>query len=636
MSIARQMGLIYIIFRVYRVIAIRYGLLKVLYPVNVLFLRFLTIEHWLRNAKPFFFDSVNKYPYSDNEKMQLATEVKAIKDGKILFFTREWISLGIDYDWFTNPENGYRFDKNMHWTKVKDITTTQGDIKYIWEKARFTYLLTIIRNDQANNEDNSSFVWTEILSWIKNTTYNCGPHYKCSQEISLRLLNWITALYFYKNSQTLSEEIFNEIVNSIYWQTKHVEQNILFSIIAVRNNHAVTESLCLFAVGVLFPWFTESKRWLNKGKRFLEEEGLYQIYEDGSYIQHSFNYQRVVTQLYTWAIALANCNSIFFSTKLMDRLKKSVLFLKQFTDTENGYVPNWGANDSALFFPLNCCNPKDFRPQVNALHALLFGKRLFDESELQEDAVWFSSKKKSLKISDDESGKKCGIQTFPNGGYYVLSSVNATVFIRCARYRHRPYHADNLHFDLWYNHENLLRDAGTFKYNTEPEYSRFFTGTAGHNTVMIDQFDQMDKGARFIWYNWSEALNVDVVDEEEFMHFSGTIHAFKHLRKGIFHRRVIKAHKKIPLWLVYDFLSGADGHQCSQHWNVSDFFFERGFNIVTVSKEKELVPQIETSWYSEYYGQKELAKKIVFCSTDAEFTTVIYNKTQQNMIGKYL
>jgi hypothetical protein len=115
------MGLVYIIFRIYRELTIRCGLLKVLYPVKIPFLRFLTIEQWRKNAKPFFIDSVNKYSYSDSEKMQLGSEVQAIKDGKILFFTREWISLGIDYNWFTNPENGYQFDKNEHWTRVKDI-----------------------------------------------------------------------------------------------------------------------------------------------------------------------------------------------------------------------------------------------------------------------------------------------------------------------------------------------------------------------------------------------------------------------------------------------------------------------------------------------------------------------------------
>ena len=41
----------------------------------------------------------------------------------------------------------------------------------------------------------------EIDSWIKNNPINQGPNYLCSQEISIRLMNWIFAIYFYSESQ---------------------------------------------------------------------------------------------------------------------------------------------------------------------------------------------------------------------------------------------------------------------------------------------------------------------------------------------------------------------------------------------------------------------------------------------------
>ncbi len=68
----------------------------------------------------------------------------------------------------------------------------------------------------------------------------------------------------------------------------------------------------LYLVGLLFEFYPEAERWKNKGKRFFEQEILYQIYKDGSYLQYSMNYQRVVMQLCTWALVLARNNKESF------------------------------------------------------------------------------------------------------------------------------------------------------------------------------------------------------------------------------------------------------------------------------------------------------------------------------------
>lgn len=637
------MGIKYVIYKAAFEISRKIGFLQLFYPTNVPYRQFFNLQQWRQNYRPFFILNTNKTNNSDEEKNNLRSSFELIKNGSIQFFTGEWFHLGIDHNWAINPENGIQFDRYQHWTRVSDFNATFGDIKYVWEKARFIYLHTIIHHDYANNEDNSSFVWKEILSWIKNTTYNCGPHYKCSQEISIRLLNWVYALYYYKDSKSLTNLIFSEIMNSIYWQTRHVEQNHIFSKIAVRNNHAITEALCLFTIGLLFPWFPDSKRWYQKGKKSLEEEGVYQIYPDGSYIQHSFNYQRVVIQLYTWALSLAEYNDVSFKPELINRLKECVLFMHKFINPDNGHVPNWGANDSALFFPFNNCAPRDFRPQINALYIYLFHKNLYTGIEFEEDANWFglyhiinTTSIQDSKPSDQSNivSYTNGIYSYSDGGYYILKGQNGSTFIRCAKYKHRPYHADNLHVDIWYQNSNILRDAGTYKYNTDSDTVRFFCGSEGHNTIMIDHFDQMEKGSRFIWYKWSECIEASVNETEDYLQFKGTINAFKYIRTNIFHTRIIKAFKKFPIWQIQDRISGASGYQISQHWNLGDEFFEKGFNIQCISDRNIVHPETAESWYSEYYGKKQSAQKIIFRSLYSELTTIIYHETLKQKIGK--
>ncbi|MCH8317262.1 MAG: heparinase, partial [Bacteroidetes bacterium] len=363
------MGARYIVFRTLYEIRKKTGLLKRKYPVSYKIQQFISLTSWKGNPANFFFnsrDDLSGYSLDQKEIAHLKSEFQHIKEGKIKFFDAFHVDLA-NYDWITNPDSGYKYVKRQHWTKINEFVPENGDIKYVWEKSRFCYLNTIIRYDRHCNDDQAKFVFEEILSWIEANPLNCGPNYTSSQEIAIRVLNWIFALYYYKHSEFLTNEVFLKVINSIYWQTKHVEKNINFSRIAVRNNHVITESLLLYVVGLLFPFLPNSPKFKKKGKRYLEEEGC-QIYQDGSYLQFSFNYHRVVIQLYTWAFYLARANNEKFSDQLHDRLKKSLDLLYQHQDTITGMLPNYGANDGSLFFKLNNCGYRDFRPQLNALH----------------------------------------------------------------------------------------------------------------------------------------------------------------------------------------------------------------------------------------------------------------------------
>ena len=61
-----------------------------------------------------------------------------------------------------------------------------------------------------------------------------------------------------------------------------------------------------------------------------------------------------------------------------------------------------------------------------------------------------------------------------------------------------------LHVDLFFRGVNLLRDGGSyFYYHADPRWGHYFHSTAAHNTVQIGDGDQMTKGPRFLWFDWS-------------------------------------------------------------------------------------------------------------------------------------
>lgn len=617
------MGIRYVLFRALYELKRKTGLIKNSFPTEIPNRTVIELNSWKNSNVQFFFRSredIEKIKLTAKTIEELEEYFNIIKSGGLKLFSGNVVNDAFS-NWFTNPENNFVFDKKQHWTKIDEFAKGHGDIKYIWEKGRFCYLYTIIRYDHQFGADNSELVFNLIVSWIDNNQLNCGPYFKCSQEIALRICNWIFALYYYKNSNVLTQAVFQKIIDSIYAQSLHIESNLKFAAIAVRNNHIISEALGLFTVGILFPWFPQSKKWIEIGKRYLEREGIYQIYEDGSYIQHSFNYHRLIIQLYTWALQLGKVNNIYFNKKLVDRLKKTVHFIISFTQSDNGKIPNYGANDGSLIFPLNSCDYTDYRPQAGALYALLMLNSPYTHGLWDEDLNWFGLKKGEL-VTDKI--KTQSFYKYENGGYYILKSDESMCFIRCSKYRHRPVHADNLHVDIWYKGKNIICDRGTFSYNTDPDTMKEFYGTLGHNTISVDFNDQMLKGPRFIWYFWSQAKYADISQNSDYVMFEGMINAFRHLKKnGIKHKRTVKQYSNSTVWEISDNVENWEG-TIIQSWNIDKSFIDEGFTIRSFDKYGQLIePTIVDGYYSKIYGMKSGIQQIRFIAGNTIITKIV-------------
>lgn len=623
-----NMGPRYVWFRLCYELRRRTGRLKAQFPVNPPVKEFITLPQWKELQGRFFFQSREELLAHASDGSQpsdaLKQQVAEFQEGKILFFSATYYSVT---DWLTNPTNGYRYDTTKHWTQIPDFSPTAGDIKYVWEKSRFTFLYPLIRYDFFAKEDLSETVFDEIDSWITANPINCGPNWRCSQEISLRVLNWTFALHYYRNSPALTEQRFRRMMHVIYWQMRHVEANIDFSRIAVRNNHAITETLTLYLVGLLYAFLPESKRWKILGKQWFEEEIAYQVYEDGTFLQFSMNYHRVVIQLLTWGIRLAELNGERFDNLVYERAQKSLEFLRACQDEKSGWLPNYGNNDGALFFPLNTAHFRDYRPQLNALASVLK-----TEDGICEDSFWYgltSDFNTKQGFSNGQNRKlKIENRQFNHGGYYTLHDGDSLTFIRCGAYKDRPFQADNLHLDLWVNGDNLLRDAGSYLYNTDEKWAQYFAGTASHNTVMLGEYGQMLKGPRFVWYHWVKKAKgawQKQADDLPCQIFEGYIQAFGHVRKNIIHRRRVTKYPGECRWRVEDWLENApESVPMHQIWHPSDAFFE-GFSIKAIDQNNQELRAYETQgWYSELYGKKVPAKRLVFSTSMRYIKTEIF------------
>ncbi len=622
-QILKNQGLKYVIFRAMYEAKRKLGILKKSYPSKPKTQQYISFKEWKTLKPPFLIGSRNtiKIPKRPNETLE--ESFNNIKSGKIRYFNREWKEVS---DWLVNPDSGYKYDITKHWTEIEDLSSTAGDIKYVWEKSRFSYLYDIIRYDYHFDKDNSDYVFQEIEDWIKANPLNMGPNYKCSQETSLRCLNWIFALYFYQDCDTIDEGKWQNIMRMIHWQIKHVFANIDFSRICVRNNHAITECMMIYFGGLLFPFLDESAKWKQEGKKWLEEEIAYQIYEDGTFLQFSHNYQRVLVQLLTWTIALSEIHNEKLNDTTINRAVKVVEYMRRCCIGKAGQMPNYGSNDGALFFKLNDQDYTDFRPQINALNSALTLKHLYLDEEIQEDSAWMCqnlTRDYDFNIVFNENP----LQSFDQGGIQTIMDKedNSFTFFKCTSYKDRPAHADNMHLDIWVEGINYLRDSGTYKYNTTEFNIDYFTGTKGHNALLVNGENQMTKGPRFIWYDWTKFSSLKASENENSYEINSSAQMFPGIKKGgILHSRKVEKIKDKAIWIVTDEVPASiQDLELTQVWHPHPGHSDKVFIEAKDENGNFILKNEKKGYWSEYYGKKDEVPMWYFTTRSNIITTKI-------------
>ena len=611
-SVIKAHGLKYFIFRSSYELKRKSGILKYSFPKVYKKIDSLTLEEF-QNSNFFFFHSRESITLVKDPNELLKERACNILEGKILFFSNLLFDLGSEYDWVTNPDSQYRYNIKEHWTEIEDINEKAGDIKFVWEKSRFSYIYNILRFDYHFDEDHSSWVFDEICDWIDKNPLNYGVNYKCSQEISIRVLNWIFVLNFYKYSSHLTEQTFDKIINSIYGQIKHIEKNINFSRICVRNNHAITETLTLYLTSLLLPSLPGAEKRKLVGKKYFEQEVDFQIANDGTFIQESMNYHRVVIQLLTWAISISDINGENFSSFVYEKAYLSLNFLFQCQEQSTGKLPNYGANDGALFFPLNNNDYRDYRPQLDALHILLTGESLY--RDLFEDIYYYSANQ-TFNHGYSPLSLKYGTVNFEDSGYYLFRDHNLFTLFRCGSYNGVGGTNDQMHLDLWYNGKNILCDSGSYKYNTSQDLIKYFSGTESQNCVMLEDNHLQKKGIRFIWNNPPIKQFTNISFSNGIYKIEASSKCFRYIDPEIVWNRSVEINSSERTIIVKDNIDRKT--RClmlRQLWhtpiNSSIHFISTGNIKTSIGKE------------SNYYGSYVENQQIEFLTNDNFVTTII-------------
>jgi hypothetical protein len=441
-------------------------------------------------------------------------------------------------------------DELSPWWRIPDFAA--GDIKRIWELSRFDWAMIFAQ--RARNGDTASLErlnrWIE--DWCERNPPYRGPNWKCAQEASIRLLHVAIAALILGEEGSMPDPL-RAFVDA------HVRR-ILPTLSYARaqdNNHATSEAASLFVAGT---WLQiagkpEGGALARRGRRLLEQHVGRLFTADGSFSQYSLNYHRVALDtLSIVELWRDRSNQPPFTKRYQRRAAAASDWLRVMVDAGTGDAPNLGANDGANLLPLTDSAYRDHRPSVQLATALFQDARAYPAGPWDEMLKWLrvDPRKASLTLPT------CAV--FDEGGYAVLRSGQAMTLLRFPRFRFRPSQADALHVDLWLGGDNLLRDAGSYSYNTDAEWIEYFGGAEGHNTIQFDGEPQMPRLSRFLLGDWLRAKRRRAAHVDAGQAFAAS---YRH-RRGWQHAREARLGSSL---LVVDEVSGFT-RQATLRWRL--------------------------------------------------------------------
>ncbi len=556
-----------------------------------------------------------------------AWEAKALRvlGGELPVFSNGWREAGFPPRWqrslITQIDEAARA---RHWSVLPDFALAGGDVKGYWESSRFDGLLMLalgwLCSGRAELRDGIGR-WLE--DWCSENPANTGLQWKCGQETGLRLMHTLLVADLLARWGGVAPA--PALTHFVRQHAERIAPTMHYAV-AQDNNHGTSEAAALYVAGLFLMRHGDDaagRRYAALGRHWLEERVGRLVMPDGSFSQHSTNYHRLMLDTCAMAETARRAHGDApFAAPAMTRLAAATYWLAAMTDAESGDAPNLGANDGARLFVLDASAYRDFRPSVRWAAQLFLAAA---PGRADERQAWLCM---DPPPRNERGMRTRGTQWLADGGYARLGPTGthgAWALLRLPQFRFRPSHADALHLDLWVGGVNRLRDGGSFSYNAEAKWLRYFSGTASHNTVQFDGRDQMPRLSRFLFGDWLEAEDITLNEAE------ATVSASYRDGQGARHRRSVRLEpgrcvvidevsgfrdKAVLRWRIAPSEGGwqcADGVWCDARLRIA-------------ARSSVPIARFECveGWESRHYDEKSpLPVLEVEVSTDATLTTEI-------------
>lgn len=494
-----------------------------------------------------------------------------------------------DLSWHKEPDTG-RFWPLKFFAHISfPPGNPTGDIQLVWGRSRLQNLVTLGLISNLTNDSDTRYRITQVmekimLSWINENPWLLGIHYISTMECALRLISICHAFDMVRN-HGVSQQAWQGLVYLVHSHAYFIQRRLC--LYAYAGNHTIGECAGLVYAGVLFPELPDSKEWLQTGLQHMEREASVQILQDGGNREQSFRYLAMIVDLCGLVTTLLKHYGKSVPNAIEQAWIRGSIFLQAFAiapddlpavgDSDDGYALSpylrlsWQNNSHTLRLPTQ-------RLQIFEVsgYSMIFGDIIHG----------------NVRFHHGKLGTVCG---FGHG------------------------HADALSICWDLDGETLLVDPGTYLYDRDPHFRYYFRGTAAHNTIIVDGFDQAPQNYKTT-FGWIRPYSAELVWHHE--DFDGrTVLLANHngyASIGVIHWRALIYDHKFG-WIVWDRLDGTGEHTLEMHWHIDAQIemINQGLIIDPVSTRWSIriiggTPEIyhgnedlPLGWISREYGTRE-------------------------------
>ena len=481
------------------------------------------------------------------------------------------------------PLSFFQMQKPLtHWTHYADVVDSV-DIKWIWEPARFSFAFDLARAYLIQPDERYvKHFWEKFYEFEQNNPVNSGPNWVSAQEAAMRILTWTMVYPVFKDSPETTLENKQRLLVSIWQHAARIPPTLAYAR-SQNNNHLLSEALGLIIAGTIFSNRSpRARQWLKLGLQEFSQGLIKQIEPDGTYSQHSANYHRLMLQLSLVFYAYAKHLNEPISEIVKTRLAAATRWMNAQLDPTSGRLPNLGHNDGTLLLPMGCAEFRDYRPTAQAASLAFLGEPCLPSGKWDELCAWLGLDYEQNQNNNTKSESPT---------IHKISIGNKWASLRGVHFHGRPAHADQLHLEIWWDGMNIAQDAGTYTYNDPTPWQNPFGSTLNHNTLSVDEKDQMQKAGKFLWLDQAQA--------EWLPTGKPNILSARHdgyRRIGVSHQRMVEFQSANHMQ-VTDTLrlsGGLQHHKITIHWLLPDWHWKQREHALVIDTENRQI-EIKTS-----------------------------------------
>ncbi len=480
-----------------------------------------------------------------------------------------------------------------------------GDHKVVWEMNRHQHMLLLAQAWLLTSDDRYlARIVSHLESWWEQNHFQRGINWASALEVAFRAISWIWV--FHWTGHTMTPGFRSRLLEELYRHGLHLEFNL--SVYFSPNTHLLGEAVALHALGVLFPGWPRSSGWRRLGRKHILEQMDRQVLADGFHFELSPYYHLYALDMFVFHHLLEPlpCPRLATLRAMADCLDLVAGPARR--------LPALGDDDGGRFFHPYGRRERFCRATL-ATCALLFpgAQWRFDPGDLAEQAAWWLG----AQALDQVPGPPCAraSRLLPSAGLAVMTSGDLHVLADAGPFGEGNAghsHADTLSVTARRGDEEILIDAGTFTYVSDPGWRDWFRGTAAHNTIRIAGLDQAVAAGPFRWTQKPAAAVPAWTSNPESDYLAASCSY-----RGFTHRRRVWLLKSEELLVVCDEIAGPPGgHELEQFWHLATAAAAVRLSLAGAGPPEHSEGG-EHGWRSTVFGSKEPAPVICLRRTGA-------------------